>query len=201
MKVRIIISRLHMWCSVYLSVICTPTFSRRSRSDILDMFHGGDAITIDESHWNPFAADARKNRILDKQITKLKQLQSISRDELAQRVLVNAYGFMMVSVIIKGAVTAFKLLSDALSGALKPEATADINMLHPNISKLLKPNCTLNAFELEILQVHLITEAVHSSLFFLSLRLRFQESSLLSPLCKFRSSLHPMNLYYNADSN
>lgn len=121
------------------------------------MFYGGDAISIDESHWNPFAADDRKNRILDKQITKLKVLQSISRHELFQTLVANAYGFAVFTGMVSLAVSGMKFLTDGLlSGKDNSGAAGDINSLHPNVSKFLKPNTTINSYELEILQVRLL---------------------------------------------
>lgn len=130
--------------------------ARQSRSNNFDMFSAGDSI---DDSFNPFTfpfGNKGKNVILNKQIMKLKQQQSISRDELYQKIVSGLFALVNTVLYIqtfKGFSASIGLAAKSIAGILNPEKVPDSSGLHPNVSKFLTPNVTLNAFELEILQV------------------------------------------------
>ena len=130
--------------------------ARQSRANNFDMFSAGDSI---EESFNPFTFpffNRDKNVILNKQIMKLKQQQSISRDELYQRIVSGLFSLANLLIYyqtFKGFAASIGLAANSIAGILKPERPSDSSGLHPNVAKFLNPNVTLNAFELEILQV------------------------------------------------
>ena len=135
-----------------LLLLCFLADSRTPRQNGFEFFgkpkkSGPDSIGFPETD----------NDKLDKRLAILRHQSSISRDELMENVIKGL-------LTITGMVFYYRLFSqigqslgnagESLMGAFKPDLKLGDNLgLHPNVTKLLRPNCTLNSFEVEILQV------------------------------------------------
>jgi hypothetical protein len=128
--------------------------SRASRPNKFSFFDR-DKRDDDGSFGNlPFANDNDKS--LDKRIAILKHQRSISRDELIENLIKGALsvtGMIFYYRLFSQIGNSIGNLGNSVLGALKPDSKSSDTGLHPNITKLLQPNTTLNSFELEILQV------------------------------------------------
>lgn len=102
---------------------------------------------------NIFESDGDK---LDKRIAILKHQRSISRDELIENLIKGALsvtGMIFYYRLFSQIGNSIGNIGNSVLGALKTDSKSTDSGLHPNITKLLQPNTTLNSFELEILQV------------------------------------------------
>lgn len=146
------VSKRFHFVGLFLLLLCFLADSRNPRQNGFEFFgkqkkSGSDSISFPETD----------NDKLDKRLAILRHQSSISRDELMENVIKGL-------LTITGMVFYYRLFSqigqslgnagESLISAFKPDYKSGDNLgLHPNVTKLLKPNCTLNSFELEILQV------------------------------------------------
>lgn len=101
----------------------------------------------------PFGNDNDK---LDKRLAILRHQKSISRDELIENLVKGALsitGMIFYYRLFSQIGSSLGNLGNSVMGALNTDSKTGDTGLHPNITKLLQPNTTLNSFELEILQV------------------------------------------------
>lgn len=128
--------------------------SRASRPNKFSFFDR-DKKDDDGSLGNlPFGND--NDKLLDKRIAILRHQRSISRDELIENLIKGALsitGMIFYYRLFSQIGDSLGNLGNSVMGALKLDSRSNDTGLHPNITRLLQPNATLNNFELEILQV------------------------------------------------
>jgi hypothetical protein len=104
----------------------------------------------DDDSYVPFVNDDKRLAILSNQ-------RSISRDELLENVIkgvISVIGMVFYYRMFSQLGDSFRSMGSSLMGAMKTDSKSDdYSALHPNVTKLLPANATLNSYEIEILQV------------------------------------------------
>ena len=121
----------------------------KSSFNLLKLFSGKE--NDGDIGYGSFVSDEKRLAILSNQ-------RSISRDELLENVLkgvISVIGMIFYYRMFSQLGDSFRSMGSSLMGALKTDSkSGDHSALHPNVTKLLQANTTLNSYEIEILQVH-----------------------------------------------
>ena len=122
-----------------------PTFGSQLRK-----LFAGEENDHDDSY-DPYVSAEKRLAILSNQ-------RSISRDELVENVIkgvISVIGMVFYYRMFSQMGDSFRSMGNSLMGVLKTDLkSADHSALHPNVTKLLPANTTLNSYEIEVLQVH-----------------------------------------------
>ena len=120
----------------------------KSIFNLLRLFGGNESEQ--DNNYDPFVNDDKRLAILSNQ-------RSISRDELVENVIkavISVIGTVFYYRVISQLGDSFRSMGSSVMGVLKTDLkSGDFSSLHPNVTKMLQANTTLNSYEIEILQV------------------------------------------------